>query len=69
MTNKICPHYEKNEAKKDYFFGSKLLFCDYAQKEGCPYNNGEGVSWEGDNAGTICLTEGLIKKVVEAEIE
>lgn len=62
MENKNICKYQK-DLKKDYFLKNEVLVCNYAKKNGCPYGNGEKLSWEEEEKFTICLTKGLTKKL------
>ena len=62
-----CAHHIEGKTERIFFRGSELLFCEYAKKKGCPYGNSKNVSYEGDSAGIVCLTEGLIKKINQTE--
>jgi hypothetical protein len=65
----ICQYYKKGKTKEDLFLGNKVLFCKYAAKKGCPYKNSADISLSGESAGTICQSEGLIKKLQETNSE
>ena len=60
-----CEHYEQEKTKKDFFLKKEYVFCSVKK---CPYGNSEELSWEGEPAGTICRTKGLLKKVKKETI-
>ena len=54
-----CPEYIRGNAKEDYFFKNKLVFCS---KKICPYNKEIPVSFDGEKI-TFCKSKGLLKKI------
>jgi hypothetical protein len=61
--NNICSYHQNGATKREYFLKKEYLFCAYADKKECPHNNGQRILFEGESAGTICSSEGLIKKL------
>lgn len=55
-----CPFYKNGHAEKRKHYGNKLLFCKI---EECPYGNAGKLTFQGEEIGTICKSNGLVEKV------